>query len=58
MRGQTRTTSAMALGICSSSERFRILHLLLEAVVYDGATAKLKLAFGRLAASPLPPIPT
>ena len=26
-------------------ERFRILHLLLESVVYDGSTAKLELAF-------------
>ena len=26
-------------------ERFRILHLLLESVVYDGATGELKLGF-------------
>jgi hypothetical protein len=39
-------------------ERFRILHLLLEAVVYDGATGELRLAFYRLASTarlPKPP---
>lgn len=30
---------------CSLSERFRILHLLLKSVVYDGATGELKPAF-------------